>query len=277
MRLVRLAVAVGVVAAVTALPVALSPGTLLPSARAAMQARALRQALAALPGDPPSMPVLTTELASRQLIAKQVAALPVVHQPIAPVTWWTGGVCDPANANRIKHRLPVPQEIGSWDGLVACGPGPTQSPLARDLLVRFAPRLWGAYEWECVELSMRWMYLAWGVNPYPADAWDVVIDYQSTKQRFNPDGPALVAVRNGTRFLAPEPGDVVSIAQSAALPFGHTAVVTSATVNGSGNGQIQVIQEDGGAGSGGFATYPVVAWTVGNGVSGWLHNPDWAY
>jgi hypothetical protein len=39
---------------------------------------------------------------------------------IGTPTWWKGGTCDPANYRGS-------QGLGaSWDGLVACGPGPTQ-------------------------------------------------------------------------------------------------------------------------------------------------------
>ena len=85
----------------------------------------------------------------------------------------TGGraaTCDPAN-------YPGSHPLGAhWHGLVACGPGPTQG--GSDHSVAFFPGAWGEFEWECVELSMRWMYLAWGVNPYPANGWDVVTQLQ---------------------------------------------------------------------------------------------------
>ena len=87
-------------------------------------------------------------------------------QSVALPSWWNDGTCDPGN-------VPESKALGaSWHGLVACGPGPTEG--GSDHVVSFFPGAWGELEWECVELSMRWMYLAWGVNPYPADGWDVV-------------------------------------------------------------------------------------------------------
>ena len=143
--------------------------------------------------------------------------------------------------------------------------------------VAFFPGAWGEFEWECVELSMRWMYLAWGVNPYPADGWDVVLDYNlpSYKAKYNPNGPQLVAVNNGTIGAVPQPGDVVSVARSQAEPYGHTDVVVSNAIDPEGNGTITVIQQNGGPGNNGWATYPVNNWLVGDGVSGWLHDPAW--
>ncbi len=185
--------------------------------------------------------------------------------------WWKGGPCDPTN-------YPGSHPLGaSWHGLVACGPGPTQG--GQDHLVTFFPGAWGELEWECVELSMRWMYLAWGVNPYPADGWDLVADYAlgNDKATYNPDGPQLVVVHNGTLGAVPQPGDVISVARTKANSFGHTAVVTANAVDAQGNGTITVIEQNGGAGNDGWATYPVTGWVVGDGVSGWLHNPAWSF
>jgi hypothetical protein len=183
--------------------------------------------------------------------------------------WWKGGTCDPANA-------PGSQSLGaSWHGLVACGPGPTQG--GSDQLVSYFPGAWGELEWECVELSMRWMYLAWGVNPYPADGWDLVGNYElgSIKAEYNPDGPQLVVVANGTVGAVPQPGDVVSLGRTRNDSFGHTAVVTANAVDSQGDGTITLIQQNGGAGNDGWATYAVSSWVVADGVTGWLHNPSW--
>jgi len=188
---------------------------------------------------------------------------------ITSPNWWKGGICDGANA-------PGSESLGaSWRGLVACGPGPTQG--GTDHVVSFFPGAWGELEWECVELSMRWMYLAWGVNPYPADGWDVVRDYPLYRARYNPDGPQLVVVTNGTVGAAPQPGDVVSIGRAQHNGLGHTAVVTANAVDAQGNGTITLIQQNGGAGNDGWATYADNNWVVADGVTGWLHNPSWTY
>lgn len=190
-------------------------------------------------------------------------------QSVALPSWWNDGTCDPGN-------VPESKALGaSWHGLVACGPGPTEG--GSDHVVSFFPGAWGELEWECVELSMRWMYLAWGVNPYPADGWDVVQNYgvSSIKAKFNPDGPQLVVVANPTIGAVPQPGDVVSVGRTTSDNFGHTAVVTANAVDSQGNGTITLIQQNDGAGNNGWATYAVSDWVVGDGVTGWLHNPSW--
>ena len=201
--------------------------------------------------------------------AGSAGAAPAGLHRVGTPAWWRGGTCDPENAPG-SHPLGA-----SWDGLVACGPGPTQG--GTDHLVDFFPGAWGEFEWECVELSMRWMYLAWGVNPYAADGWDVVSNYDAYKASDNPNGPDLVVVQNGTRGAVPQPGDVVSVGRSQAEPFGHTAVVTANAVDPEGDGIITLIQENGGAGNDGWVTYPVNNWTVGDDVTGWLHNPSWSF
>jgi len=202
-------------------------------------------------------------VAPGRLTAQIVAGPHAVSTP----AWWRGGACDPKNAPS-SHPL-----VASWDGLVACGPGPTQG--GDDHLVDYFPGAWGEFEWECVELSMRWMYLAWGVNPYPANGWDVVRDYGVYKQTYNPDGPDLIVVNNGTVGTVPQPGDVVSLGPTQYDVFGHTAVVTATSVSEQGNGTITLIQQNGGPGNDGWVTYPVNDWVVGDDVTAWLHNPSW--
>lgn len=181
--------------------------------------------------------------------------------------WWHGQ-CD-GNATYGNYPGSVP--LGAvFDGLVACGRPAGDS---NDALVRFFPGAWGEYEWECVELSMRWMYQAWGVEPYGADGYDVVRNY--------PDGtagyPLLQVDRNGTAGVTPQPGDVLSMQDGSG--FGHTEVVAWSSVNGSGNGTLRAITENYGNGNNGWIALSVQHWVVsspGMVVTGWLHNPAWS-
>jgi hypothetical protein len=180
-------------------------------------------------------------------------------------SWWKGS-CDSGD-NGISYKL-----AANFDGLQACGPGSDQS--GQDYLVNFFPGAWGEFEWECVELAMRWMYQAWGVPPYGANGNGVVWNYPNGRAGW----PHLQKVRNGTPHASPEPGDVISIDN--ADEFGHTEVVTAASVNGQGDGTLTAITENYGAASNGWATLTVHDWTVSDGnpddtVLGWLHNPAW--
>jgi hypothetical protein len=159
--------------------------------------------------------------------------------------------------------------IATQDGLTACAGGTV------DLDEYFFPGARDQLEWECVELSMRWMYLDWGVNPYSAFGFEVGTQYAVTKATYNPNGPALTLVANGTHGVAPQPGDVISIGDGQP---GHTVVVYSVDtgVRTTGNGYISVIQQNAGAGT---VSFHVTNWRIdnrsgipgGNVVSGWLH------
>jgi hypothetical protein len=192
----------------------------------------------------------------------QIRLAPNDTLPTPP--WWDGR-CDVGNDPR-SFELPA-----RFDGLADCGPG---TPQHSDFLVNFFPGAWGELEWECVELSMRWMYMAWGVDPYPANGNGVVPNYPNGTAGY----PRLSVVKNGTIGRAPQPGDVLSIDNS--NPDGHTEVVASSSVDGAGNGTLTVITENDPPGASGWGALSVSHWVVSDGdahdhVIGWLHNPNW--
>ena len=173
--------------------------------------------------------------------------------PVRYPPWWSGP-CD-------DGHYPGSFTLSSWDGLTACGPGPNRG--GYDASVEFFPGAWGEFEWECVELSMRWLYLEYGVRPYPADGAGVVWNYSCA------DGGDLDKVANdGTS--APWPGDVLSMGSEWAE--GHTAVVTGVNLS-HGYGTITILEQnmDGGNGTntlGVFKNY--VEPDYGMTVTGWL-------
>jgi Ig domain of plant-specific actin-binding protein len=172
---------------------------------------------------------------------------PVIGKP----PWWNGE-CD---SGGYVGAFP----LGAvWNGLVACGPRPIEEG-APDRTVHFFVGAWGEYEWECVELSMRWMYMAYGVHPYSAEGYDIVQNYSPS------DGGGLVRISNGTAGQAPQPGDVIDFPGK-----DHTGVVTASAVNGAGNGSITIIQQN--ASRSGWATFSVSGWNVAE-AGGWLHKP----
>src|SRR5690242_11658570 len=86
-----------------------------------------------------------------------------VQADVSAPSWWNGD-CD-ANNNPGSSPLGA-----SYNGVKACGGG-------TDRLVRFFNGAWGEYEWQCVELSMRYMYLVYGIAPYSANGKEVVNNY----------------------------------------------------------------------------------------------------
>lgn len=169
-----------------------------------------------------------------------------------PPSWWRG------TCNVNNH--PGSFALGAvFRGMPACGPRPVAG--GRDVLVRFYPGAWGEFEWECVELTMRYLYVTYGRAPYPANGKDVVANYPGTR---------LMKVNNGTAGRGPAPGDVLSYGATTA--FGHSSVVSAASINASGNGSITVIEENNSRR--GATTMTVSRWTVQGSpyaVIGWLH------
>lgn len=231
------------------------------------------------------MTALLRRLLAVTALAALVAAAAVVAPPpspwrgtasAAPATstvadvgapsWWNG----PCDANHWDPAAAAQGWTGagahalgaSYLGVPVCGP--RRSDGAPD--VQWTRPGWGHFEWECVELAMRFMAQVYGVAAYGANGVDVVRNY-STAQ-----GGGLVKVTNGTTGVAPQPGDVVSFDDGGA---GHTGVIASSTVDGAGNGTVTMLSQNDTAD--GWRTLQVVAWRLqGFGAYqpyGWLHDP----
>jgi len=192
--------------------------------------------------------------AGREVIAtvRNTTTPPAVRFP----PWWSG-ICDVNND-------PQSYPLSSWDGLTACGPGPNRG--GYDVSVSFYPGAWGEFEWECVELSMRWLYLEYGVRPYSADGSQVVVDYSRA------DGGDLQQIANDGTGV-PRPGDVMSMEPTS--QEGHTAVVTGVDVS-HGDGTVSILEQNMNGGNG-TNTLGVVDNVVqpddGMPVTGWLQAP----
>ena len=185
------------------------------------------------------------------------AASPAAADAVAP-SWWLGATCDAAD-NPGSYALGA-----SYDGVVACGPGIGQG--GTDVEEYFFQGAWGEYEWECVELVMRYMYLVFGIVPYSANGDTVVSNY---------NGNVLTQVSNNGTSL-PSPGDILSWAGTNENPDGHTAIVTAVNVV-NGSGTITIMQQN--ASADGWGTVSVAdnvltTQIYGGSVTGWLHNPN---
>jgi len=188
---------------------------------------------------------------------------PAPGSTLAAPSWWAGA-CDSGN-DPGGHALGA-----SYRGVAVCGPRPNADH-ATDRLVQFFSGAWGEQEWECVELSMRFLYLADGVVPYPANGKDVYANYAAGY------GGGLVKIANGTVGTAPVPGDVLTFGGTTTNPNGHTGVVESTSIDASGTGTLRMLSQNDTVD--GWRTITVTAWTV-NGlapslgsVPGWLHKP----
>lgn len=194
-----------------------------------------------------------------------LAPTPTGSGSLLPAPSWWSGNCDSGNYAG-AHPLGA-----SYRGVEVCGPRPGADG-APNRLVRFFPGAWGELEWQCVELSMRFMYLAYGVSPYGANGKDVVDNYTSAS------GGGLVRIANGTPGTPPAPGDVISFGATGTSSLGHTGVVESSSVDGSGNGTIHILSQN--DSPDGWRTVSVRNWSVDGpagglgAVTGWLHKPS---
>lgn len=175
--------------------------------------------------------------------------------------WWNGYDCDKGFFGASAYRLG-----GTYQNMPACGPRGTT--VTRSYGAGGLPgAAWSVLEWQCVELSKRFLRLRHNINPYPANGSQVVGNYAN--DAYNPNGPMLERINNGGTSPSPQPGDVLSYGSTSTA--GHTSVVKSVNVGSSGNGTITVVEQN--ASAGGLATLQVSNWYVqGNAgsVTGWL-------
>ncbi len=171
--------------------------------------------------------------------------------------WWTG-TCD------VSGHPGSSALAASFNGIQACGPGPYQG--GSDVTVHFYPGAFGEYEWECVELVMRYMWLVYGIEPYNAPSGALVVSNYNPKAQ-PASAVRLVKVKNDGHSL-PSPGDIVSFGTD------HTGVVTSVSVK-KRSGTVEIMQQNV-TGNNGWYGIPVRNNMLGGafgGVTGWLHDP----
>jgi hypothetical protein len=207
--------------------------------------------------------VSSQDIASPSTSAKYLAAF--IPPPNAGITaqtagdlpfpsWWNGD-CD-------KNNFPGSYALGGiYRGVKACG------PINTERVVQFAPGLWGELEWQCVELSMRFLYLAYGILPYPGNGKDVVWNYTPKST----DEVQLVKIANDTVGKFPQAGDALSYGTTST--YGHTSVVTGSNVDSNGNGTVTIIEQNVSNPSNGMETLAVTNWQVKSWmvITGWLH------
>src|SRR5579863_2300262 len=121
-----------------------------------------------------SMNLLNTKVSHSNLTASTI----IQSQDNLPYpSWWkSSAVCD---TTKVSNSAPLG---ASYRGVPACGP--IGLPANRKTEVIFpGPKGkagWGEYEWQCVELSMRFMYLIYGIYAYNANGNQVVDNYQNS-------------------------------------------------------------------------------------------------
>lgn len=173
---------------------------------------------------------------------------------IANSEWWNvGQLCD-----SVDHPGSYQLGIASLNGVIACGPGSTAGG-DYNHIIRYPGATVGEFEWECVEYSMRYMYIRYGIMPWSVpSAAGLVYSYP---------GNRLVKVVNNGASL-PTPGDIVS------MSYDHTAVIAEVNVV-SGSGSVKVIEQNYSSSTPGYHTIAVTNGILQDGVLAWLHDPNY--
>lgn len=144
--------------------------------------------------------------------------------------------CNKTNYDNATNYYNWRNYLGTYyQGVPACGPRPAYG--GTDVAWTFYNGDFGVYDFECVELSMRWMYLAYGTPTYPANGNQVFANYN-----YRNGGQRLYKVDNtpGPPYV-PVGGDVLSYTNGT---NGHTSVVMDSSIDGNGNGYADVIEEN---------------------------------
>jgi formylglycine-generating enzyme required for sulfatase activity len=180
-------------------------------------------------------------------------------------SWWIGN-CN--NTNYYSKTGVNSFRLGTtFEGLIACGPRPWTYPWGSSVnpgpVVNFFPGAHGQYEWQCVELAMRYLYQKFNIHPYPGSGKDVVNNMPAQYI-----GTVFERVYNGIPNKAPGPGDVIS--GGGTTSAGHVAVVTSSNIDTNGNGLIGIIEQN--WSQSGFRSIPINNWRINDSmlVTGWL-------
>ena len=177
-------------------------------------------------------------------------------------SWWSG-VCNdnnfyPATGSH-SYVLGSPPGSAVWHGLAACGPFNSMH------LVRFFTGSFGEYEFQCVELVMRFLYLQWGIAPFSGNGNTIKDNYPTSSMVFYP---------NGTHAIVP--GDIVTEQGTSPNSGGHAVVVTGVSLDGNGTGTLNILEQN--SSSAGLRSLSVLnweiqsdAWVYGSPIQGWLH------
>jgi hypothetical protein len=195
-------------------------------------------------------------------------------------------------ASAVPHPVPPSPESAAWcdtftggrsggvvegyTGLVpdlpVCGPSPTYSRLPDASQRVRLPEAWGKSLWrgdlvgfQCVELSERWLAMAYGLDVVSANGNQVAWRYYAV---YHASHRGMRLVTNGTPGASPQPGDIISFSNHPTFQGdadgGHVAVVVAGGhVDPAGNGEIFVAQENLKGLSYTHQGLPVRGWVVG--------------
>ena len=180
-------------------------------------------------------------------------------------SWWNGD-CD-TNLYLQLTGTSAYRLGATFRGLVACGPGGVGTGTYQYGI----PTTFGGaggtaqLEFQCAELPKRYLWQLYGIPPKSANGINVVNVYDNAL-------PNLKKVTNGTANSGLAAGDIVSYNGPGTV--GHTAIITSVTIDGSGNGSYTTIEQNSSAT--GTRTNTITNWFLNSnsGISVYLHDSN---
>ncbi len=214
-----------------------------------------------------SLKVPTTVLRDIEETVPSALAPALTRQIIMPALATTkppnySDACDTANYDRKSGSSNWRNYLGqTYQGVPACGPRPAYGGIDETAtLYNGAP--WGVLQFECVELSLRWMYLAYGTPPYSGNGDQLYSNYNAGR-----GGRYLYKVQNtpGPPYY-PHGGAVLSYETGGT--GGHTSVVINSSADGNGNGWVDVMEQN--AAYGGYARLSMTNYQVASNYGGYL-------
>ncbi len=203
------------------------------------------------------------DLGTAFLVSMEASDISSLEVPVDVGTpsWWSG-ICDDDNyfeATKV-HSLPLG---AAWHGVPACGPVTYKYPYPRHL-VYFFSKAWGEFEFECVELVMRFLYQEWGIKPWGGSA--------NTIKNSPPDSIDFY-INDGTHAFVP--GDIITENGISPNSSGHAVIITGVNLDGNGTGSISILEQN--SSSNGSRMLHVTNWVVDPDawttymIQGWLH------
>jgi hypothetical protein len=186
-----------------------------------------------------------------------------------PPSWWNGSTCD--NTWYQGQSGLTASQLGTahYYGVIACGPRPAYGGADECRSFGTGPCV---NEWECVELSLRYLYIGYGQAPYPTgNGVGLVHNYPGSTlnkvddNRFNAPSLAQASVQ-GLPFQAGDVLSFVNIVNGAPnwSYAGHTALVTNVTWTNqsAGTGTYTILEQN--SVSSGTETFNITNWILGD-------------
>lgn len=186
-----------------------------------------------------------------------------------PPSWWNGSTCD--NTWYQGQSGLTASQLGTahYYGVIACGPRPAYGGTDECRSFGTGPCV---NEWECVELSLRYLYIGYGQAPYPTgNGVGLVHNYQGSALNKVDDGrfSASSLPQASVQGLSFQAGDVLSFVNMInGAPnwsyAGHTALVTNVTWTNqsAGTGTYTILEQN--SVSSGTETFNITNWQLGD-------------